>query len=61
MDIYTKLTCLNGSDRYALIRYGSEFYEFSPETVADRRISENSNNMYGENNNTARKFIINNK
>lgn len=39
MDVYGKVTCLHGSDRHVLNKYGSEFYEYSPESISAKKPS----------------------
>jgi hypothetical protein len=54
MEIYRKFTCLRGNDRHVLIKYESEFYEFSPESITNKKALNNDKSLYGDKDNMSR-------
>ncbi|HHW21906.1 MAG TPA: hypothetical protein GXX26_03360 [Clostridiaceae bacterium] len=58
MEIYRNFTCLHGSDRHVLVRYQSEFYEFSPESITGRRSVNNDKNLYEDKSDPPGQYII---
>ncbi len=61
MEIYRKFTCLRGNDRLVLIKYESEFYEFSPESITNKKALNNDKSLYGDKDNMSRQYIIKDK
>lgn len=44
MEFYGKITSLHRSDIYVLHTYQSDFYEYSPESISERRPRESEKN-----------------
>lgn len=53
MEIYGKITHLQGSDRHVLNKYQSEFYEYSPESLAAKKTNDTEKGLNNDKNNIA--------